>query len=295
MLLPPVPCAIAVGAVLMAVVAATPVRGTSQGGQVSGPGEFAALPGVRAWYRDSGGAGVPIVLLHAATGDVRVWDHQFAAFTGAGYRVVAYDRRGFGRSETDPAGPQPGTGADDLQALLDHLRIDRFHLVGTAAGGFVALDYAVSFQARLRSLVVANSMGLIQDEEFLEVGRRIRPPQFETLPPEFKELSPSYRATNPDGTRRWSEIARTNRPPGTPPLNQPVRNRMTGALLGTLKIPTLILSGEADLYMPPPLMRMIAARIPGAETAVVPETAHSAFWEQPDVFNRLVLAFVSKH
>ena len=52
---------------------------------------------------------------------------------------------------------------------MDHLKIDRFHLVGTAAGGFVAWDYALSFPRRLRSLVVANSIGGVQDPEYLEI------------------------------------------------------------------------------------------------------------------------------
>jgi pimeloyl-ACP methyl ester carboxylesterase len=292
---PPITCAAALGAI--GIVVAAVVASAAGLGQEKTPAmreAHATLPGVRLWYRDSGGTGTPIVLLHAFTGDSRVWDRQFSAFTAAGYRVIAYDRRGFGRSEADPTAPQPGTGADDLQALLDHLGLDRIHLIGTAAGGFVALDFTVSFAGRLRSLVFANSMGLIQDEDFLEVGRRIRPPKFEELPAEFRELSPSYRASDPEGTRRWSAIASSNRPPG-PPLNQRVRNRMTGALLAGITVPTLIISGEADLYMPPPLMRMIAARIPGSETAVVPETAHSAFWEQPEAFNRLVLAFLAKH
>src|SRR6266704_1030378 len=98
---------------------------------------YAELPGVRIWYKDTGGSGVPVVFLHAATGSSRVWEYQLPVFTATGYRVVAYDRRGFGRSVIDPAGVQPGTGADDLQALVNHLGIDRFHLVGTAAGGGV--------------------------------------------------------------------------------------------------------------------------------------------------------------
>src|SRR5919201_924664 len=89
---------------------------------------FAELPGVRLWYQDSGGAGVPVVFIHAATGSSQVWEHQVPAFTAAGYRVVTYDRRGFGRSVVDPAGAQPGTGADDLLALVDHIGIGRFHL-----------------------------------------------------------------------------------------------------------------------------------------------------------------------
>ena len=140
----------------------------------------ADLPGVRIWYTDTGGSGVPVVLLHANTGSSRVWDYQTPAFTARGYRVIAYDRRGFGRSIIDPAGVQPGTGADDLLALVNHLGVDRFHLVGTAGGAFVALDFALSFPQRLRSLVVANSIGAVQDEDYLELGRRLRPARSST-------------------------------------------------------------------------------------------------------------------
>src|SRR5438876_4377168 len=167
---------------------------------------YADLPGVRIWYRDTGGTGVPVVLLHATTGSSRVWEYQFPVFTENGFRVIAYDRRGFGRSVIDPAGAQPGTGADDLQSLMNHLGIDRFHLIGTAGGGFVALDYALSFPERLRSLVVASSIGGMQDQDYLDLGRRLRPPQFDALPPELRELGPSYRAANPEGTRRWIDL-----------------------------------------------------------------------------------------
>src|SRR5262245_48167548 len=97
----------------------------------------ADLPGVRLWYKDTGGNGVPVVFLHSNTGSSQNWEHQIPAFTSAGYRVIAYDRRGWGRSESQP-GTQPGTAADDLRALIKSLGIDRFHLFGTAGGGFVA-------------------------------------------------------------------------------------------------------------------------------------------------------------
>ena len=132
---------------------------------------YAQLPGVRIWHKDTGGSGIPVVFMHAATGSARVWERQIPAFTAAGYRFVAYDRRGWGRSVIDPAGPQPGTAADDLQGLMDYLRIDRFHLVATAAGVSVSLDYAVSFPQRLRSLVIANgAMGGLQDERVSGAG-----------------------------------------------------------------------------------------------------------------------------
>jgi pimeloyl-ACP methyl ester carboxylesterase len=254
---------------------------------------YADLPGVRLFYTDTGGSGVAIVLLHAATGSVRSWEHQIPAFTGAGYRVIAFDRRGWGRTTIES--PEPGTAADDLLGLMDHLHLDGVHLVGTAAGGFVSLDFALSFPRRLRSVVVANSIGGVQDEEFLELGRRLRPPSFAAMPPEVREVSPSYRAANLEGTRRWVELERVSRPPGPPAPAQPLRNPITFSLLETVAVPVLLLTGDADMYTPPPVLRMFAARIKSAESVIVPEAGHSTYWEQPDVFNRAVLSFIRKH
>ena len=122
----------------------------------------AELPGVKLWYTDTGGAGEAVVLLHANTGSSRVWEYQVPAFVARGYRVIAYDRRGFGRTVIDPAGAQPGTGADDLLALMNHLKIDRFHLLGTAAGGLWPSTLRCHFSTR--ASVVANSIGGVQDE-----------------------------------------------------------------------------------------------------------------------------------
>ena len=256
---------------------------------------YAELSGVHLSYTDTGGRGIPVVFVHAATGSSRVWEHQVPVFTAAGYRVITYDRRGFGRSAVDP-NAQPGTGADDLLGLVTHLGIDRLHLVGTAAGGGIALDFAFSFPERLRSLVVANAVGGVQDQQYLELGQRMRPaPQFDALPPDVRELGPSYRAANPDGTQRWLELARTSRSQESPPPAQTTRNRMTFTLLEQIRVPTLLLTGDADLYAPPPVLRLFAARIRNSESVTVPEAGHSVYWEQPEVFNRRVLEFMRKH
>ena len=70
---------------------------------------------------------------------------------------------------------------------------------------------------------------------------------------------------------------------------------MTFALLDSLRVPTLLITGGADLYAPPPIMRLFAARIQGAETLVFPEAGHSAYWEDAEGFNRAVLAFLASH
>lgn len=296
------PICVSTRVAILALVASAAVAFSSQqlAGQSSAgaggiSGSFADFTGRRIWYVDSGGSGVPIVFLHAGTGSSGVWEKQIPAVGAAGYRFISYDRLGSGRSVL-AAGADAGTAADDLHALVAHLQVDRFHLVGTAAGGIVALDYALSFPQRLRSLVVANSIGGVQDEDYLALGRRLRPlPQFAALPPEFRELGPAYRASEAAGTARWMELEHASRAQHPLVSPQQNRNRLTFAMLETLRVPTLLLTGDADLYTPPPVLRLFANSIRGAETLIVPGTGHSAYWEQAELFNRAVLAFVGRH
>ena len=255
---------------------------------------YLTLPGVDLWYEDSGGDGVPVILLHAASGTCDSWVHQLPAFTLAGYRCIAYDRRTWGRSRATGPEHQPGHAGDDLNALLEHLALDPVHLVATAAGGITAIDYALSHPERVRSLVAANTIGGVQDPGYLEVQTRLRPPEIQALPVELRELGPSYRGTQPDGARRWLEIDESSRPQGTLPP-QPLRAPITYARLRTIRVPTLVLSGEADLLSPPTLMRMLAAHIPTARFVTLSDVGHAGFWERPQVWNGLVLEFLGQH
>jgi pimeloyl-ACP methyl ester carboxylesterase len=256
---------------------------------------FVDVPGAKIYYQDSGGRGAPVVFLHAFTGSTEVWEQQFPAFTRAGYRFIAYERRGFGRTVADANGPA-STGPDDLLALVDHLKIDKFHLVGTAGGGFVALDFVISYPQRVRSFTLLCSQGGVQDEDYRAALKRLSPEGLDKMPESFRELSPSYRVTNPEGVERWSEFQSRNRAPAAVrgPA-QPTKNRVTLALLESIKIPALVIAGDADLFAPPALMRRIADRIKGAQFVVFPEAGHSVWWEAPGKFNRTVLTFVAKH
>src|SRR5215471_19555778 len=178
---------------------------------------YAELPGVKLRFSDTGGSGVPLVLLHANTGNSEIWQNQVGAFARAGYRVIAFDRRGWGRSLADPAsGPQPGTIAGDLDALAEHLKLDRFHLLGVAGGGFAALDYAGWRPERLRSLVIGASTGQISDKEIADFISRIEIPDIRRKPAAYREVGPSYRGANPEGTKLWTEIDERSRQPGAP-------------------------------------------------------------------------------
>ena len=256
---------------------------------------YVEIPGVRLWFTDTGGAGTPVVFLHAASGATDSWLYQEPAFLQAGFRCVAYDRRNWGRSEiTDPGGP-PGSASDDLEAFADYLGLDRFHLVATAAGGIVGLDYALEFPERVISLVVSSSFTGVQDQSYLDVQNRLRPAEISNLPIVLREVGPSYRAINPEGTARWLQIEESSRHQIRPEEAQSPRSPMTYARLATMKTPVLMLAGEADLLSPPAMMRLVADHIPGCRFGTIPEAGHAAFWEQPDIWNGLVLEFIGVH
>lgn len=258
-------------------------------------GRHAELPGVKLWFTDTGGSGTPIVLLHANTGTSAEWAAQSVAFAQAGYRVVAFDRRGWGKSLAEPGrGTQPGTVAEDLDALADHLQLPRFHLVGIAGGGFVAIDYAAWRPERLRSLVIAASNGQIREKQMEELTARIDIPGLgEPGRRVFRELGVAYRAENPEGTARFISVEHAARQPGAP--SQPMRTPNNLAKLANIDTPALILAGGADLISPPALMRTWAAHLKRYEFAVIHDAGHSIAWEVPEALDKHVLRFVARH
>jgi pimeloyl-ACP methyl ester carboxylesterase len=260
--------------------------------QVPAKEALASLPDTRLWYWDTGGDGMPIVLLHPATGSGLIWSYQQPVFAKAGYRVIAYSRRSYYGS--DPvAKDHPGVASEDLHHLVEFLGLGKFHLVGSAAGGGVAADYAVSHPDRLLSLVInSNPVGL-SSGELAKLYVSLRPKSFFELPPDFRELSPSYRATNPAGAKLWLELE--HKAVTSNPFRQQRANEINEATLRELRVPTLLITGEADLASPPALVRMVAAQIPASEVVIVREAGHSSYWEQPEAFNRAVLEFIGRH
>jgi pimeloyl-ACP methyl ester carboxylesterase len=256
-------------------------------------GRQVALPGVRLFFRDSGGPGEPVVLLHANTGTSASWDPQFEALSAAGYRVIAFDRRGWGGSTADPAtGPQPGSVAEDLAGLTDHLRLGRFHLLGVAGGGFVALDYAAWRQDTLRSLVVAASTGSFSEPEMQGLNENLAIPGFRELPETFREIGPSFRAEYPERVAAWLAAEHAARQKDARP--QPLRTPNTFAKIQAIRTPLLVISASADLLAPPALMRRWARHLPQAEWFNIADAGHSVPMEQPELFNRAVLEFLRR-
>jgi pimeloyl-ACP methyl ester carboxylesterase len=251
---------------------------------------FVDAPGARLYVDDTGGTGPAILLAHAQSGNAPVWQHQQQAFSAAGFRVIAWSRRGSAPTELIDGRGDVEPGAD-IDVICGALALDRFHAIGTAAGGGVMLRYATRRPERFRCLVIANSHGDLADPDFRRRCEALRPPPFVWLPVEVREIGPSYRAANPAGVRRWLDVIAPisgAAMPGSAPAGSQWSD------VAGLAMPVLWLTGDADLYMPPPLLGEFHARLPGSEMVVIENAGHSAFWEQPEAFNAAVLSFIRR-
>ncbi len=255
---------------------------------------FVDVGGVKLWYWDTGGAGIPVVFMHAGSQSGAGWGYQQPAFAAAGFRAIGYSRRGHFNSEAGSV-DNPGEACDDLLKLIDHLKLDRVHLVALALGAFYALDFALKYPQRLRALSITSSYLGIADSEkdYFDANERLRPKQFDALPVEVKELHPSYRAGNAEGTAAWVKLARESSK--APRVRQKRPYELTWARLESIRHPTLLMTGDGDLYTPPALLRMQAEHMRHAEVHVIAEAGHAANWEQPAAYNAKVIDFLRRH
>jgi pimeloyl-ACP methyl ester carboxylesterase len=259
--------------------------------QVPAKEGIAELPNTRLGYWDTGGSGEPVVFLHPASGSALVWLYQQPVFAKAGHRVIAYSRRNYYNSDSAPE-ENPGTASEDLQNLIEFLGLEKFHIVSSAAGGSVAADYALSHPERLLSLTVSSNNLAATKGYIAEAAERVKLKEWDDLPRWFRELGPSYRGVNPEGVAKWTELnhkSETGRG-----ARQKLVNVVTPEKLETLEVPTLLMTGAADMFTPPSIMRMIARHVPNNEVVIVPECGHSPYWEQPEFFNRTVLGFIGR-
>ncbi|MCP5145947.1 MAG: alpha/beta hydrolase [Gammaproteobacteria bacterium] len=252
---------------------------------------FVDVGDTRLWYRDTGGAGETILLLHPFSGSAAVFAYQESALAAEGYRVVAYSRRGHFQSGIgDPDHPAPGVS--DLMKLLEHLQIDRFHLVGFAAGANIVPDFAIASPQRLLSIAIGCTIGQPGDPAYAASNATLLPAELMALPVWLKELSPAYRAANSAGAARWRELNETS---SSRRVAVPLLNDITPERLAAIDLPVLLFTGDSDFYMPPSRLAAYARYWRAPEVVVFSEAGHAVYWEQPEAFNATLLRFLRLH
>ncbi len=259
---------------------------------------WADLPtGVRLFYQDPAPHNTSTVLLmHGLGATSESWAPQMPVLVEAGFRVLAPDLRGFGRSSY-PGAWSLDAVADDLAALLDHLGIERVHGVGISMGGVVAQVLALRHRPRVRSLVLVNTFARLRRGSWRHlpylalrfvlvwllgprlqarlVARRIFPrPEHEPL---RRALMEQIRQAHPRAYRAaMLALARFD----------------STARLAELDIPVLVVTGLADTTVPPPVQEELVRLLPRARQVRLPHVGHGLTAEAPEAFNRELLAFL---
>jgi pimeloyl-ACP methyl ester carboxylesterase len=260
-----------------------------------------ATDGVKLYYEDSGG-GVPVLFIHEFAGDHRSWEPQVRAFSRI-YRCITYDARGYPPSDVpeDVSAYSQLQAVDDAVAVLDHLGIEKAHIVGISMGGFCSLHLGLRRPERARSLVVAAT------------GYGAQPERVESFKAECEAIATAYEVEGPEkfaeryavgparvqfqnkNYRAWEEFARQLAEHSSVGAALTMRGVQKGRPslydlteeLEQLRVPTLIVTGDEDEGSLDPSL-MLKRTIPSAGLAVMPRTGHTGNLEEPERFNALL-------
>jgi 3-oxoadipate enol-lactonase len=262
---------------------------------------FAPINGIDLYYESHGDGPETIVFAHGAGGNHLSWWNQVPAFCDR-YRCVTFDHRCFGRS-VDRNGLGAAAYVDDLEALMDHLAIERAWLVAQSMGGHACMGLTLRSPARVRGLVMADTVlgirGLVM--ESLDDATRAELDAFAKrraaaqAPTGGWATGPTFQAANPAGTFLYQEISDLN-PPRDPQLLAALgasEPKLAASDLAAVATPILFIVGDEDVIMPPAMIAAAHRLLPSSHMEVVSPAGHSVYFEQPAVFNRLLATFMS--
>lgn len=261
---------------------------------------FAPSGSTRIAY-DMIGTGHPVVLLHAGLGDRSMFDAQIPAFASH-FTVIRIDLRGFGESIRTP---EPYRSCDDVLSVLDHLKLDRAHLVGVSLGSHVAIDIAVAAPESVSALVAVaartgtpvsdqlraswNEVDRIHEAEGIDAAVEYELKMWVDGPRRTPESVPADIRTR-IGAMNKALFLREDTDDQEEDLDPPAAER-----LNEIIAPTLVLWGDQDQADVQRAGPRLTSSIPGARSVVMQNTAHMPHMEQPDIFNQIVLGFLERH
>lgn len=247
-------------------------------------------------HYESTGEGPAVVFGHGLGGNHAVWYQQVPVFAER-FRVITWDQRGFGLSTNHKGEAGPAAAADDIGALLDHLEIDRAHLVGQSMGGWAVLGFALRSPERVRSLVITDSTAGVMTERIGEIiSRQTRASLPEPVLGRHPAIGDRFSEKDPTATFLYQSIGGFRDPSVTDA-------EMVGKLYSTrypiedvqaLRLPVLLVVGSEDGLIPPGAVHELGRVIPGARVVEIPEAGHSPYFEKPDAWNEVVLSFLSE-
>jgi pimeloyl-ACP methyl ester carboxylesterase len=228
------------------------------------------------------GTGKPVVLIHGWPLDSDMWEYQWPFLVDNGLRVVAYDRRGFGRSGQPLTGYDYDTMADDLKAVLDGLDLRDVTLVGFSMGGGEVARY-MSRHHGGRGTFDAMIDGLRKD----------RPCFLATFGKQFFGAS-LLNFTVSTEILQWSlMMAMLGSPKATIECVRAFAATDFRRDMGTFHVPTLIIHGDSDATVPvAKSARLAAAMIPQARLLEYPGAPHGLFFTEKDRLNQDLLDFI---
>ncbi len=253
------------------------------------------------------GRGTPLIFIHGAMGDWRSWAPQWPEFTRH-FDCVSYSRR-YSHPNHNPVDAPDHSAlqeADDLALLMDALGWPDAVLVGSSYGGFTALALAAAQPRRVRA-VVAVEPPMMKYAERSETGRAVAAAfRRDTIEP----ANAAFRAGDDERAARLMTGGING---AASPLNdgEAMRRRLQNlramkmlamssdefpwlspAVLGTLPMPVLLLSGRRTAPVHRAIFEALCEAMPRAEREVIDDAGHGVSRDQPEVFNRRVLAFL---
>jgi len=253
---------------------------------------FETIQGMKIYY-EVHGEGDTMVLLHHGFGCTKMWKDIYPSLVAAGYRVVMYDRRGYGRSgrgddfqefyESDRFRPE---SVRDLALLREKLGLDSFHIIGQCEGGVVGVDFAVVYPRWVKTLCISSTQ-CYSEITMAEFNRSHFPQPFRELQPTLREKFIAWHGKK-HAEASYNQYRKYGGSYGTDIFD-------LRPLLPRVPCPTLVLYPDRSALFAVEQALAFYRGLPRGELAVLPGCGHNTYEQRPDEYTRLALDFLKRH
>ncbi|HTF61301.1 MAG TPA: alpha/beta hydrolase [Edaphobacter sp.] len=259
-------------------------------GSANPPGSFVEVDGSRLYYEECGTGPKAVVLLHDGVVNSVVWDDVWPTLCKE-FHVIRYDRRGYGHS---PATKKPYYEADDVAAILRDRKVAHAALVGSSHGGNIALSVALRFPEQISDLVLVGpeAEGFPYSEHFIMAQMEFQGAKDAT---EVRVKNTYFIAPGNDTAREHLRKLLNASPQDHKHDDMPLPEKPVFPYVRDLRMPTLILTGSADIADNQAVSGALVMSIPGAARVVIPNVGHLLYLEKPEFFSSLVIGFLTSH